>query len=44
VPIVMLSGVPIQIAALARGASAFLAKGAHWSVLGTTIQQLTRGT
>lgn len=40
VPILMLSRVPIEAAALARGASAFLAKSALWTQLGAVIREL----
>lgn len=40
VPILMLSRVPVQAAALARGATAFLAKAKLWSHLGETIRTL----
>lgn len=40
VPILMLSRVPIKAVALARGATAFLAKSALWTHLGNTVRAL----
>lgn len=40
VPILMLSHVPVSAVALARGATAFLAKGALWSQLGEILPSL----
>jgi DNA-binding response OmpR family regulator len=40
VPIIMLSNVPVQAAALARGATAFLSKGALWTHLETRVREL----
>lgn len=42
VPILMLSGVPIKAAALARGATGFVAKGALWTHLAAIVRQLHR--
>jgi DNA-binding NtrC family response regulator len=42
VPIVMTSGVPICAAALARGATAFFAKGSIWLHLDATLARLRR--
>lgn len=40
VPILMLSSVPVKAAALARGATAFLAKRAVWSQLAESVRDV----